>query len=66
MVRNEGTADRIVRVVLGVVLVAAWAPVLSLASHAPDISAPWIATIWAGVCAIVYSSNHRMPADETH
>ena len=25
MVRNEGTADRIVRVVLGVVLVAAWA-----------------------------------------
>lgn len=25
MVRNEGTVDRIVRVVLGVVLVAAWA-----------------------------------------
>ena len=25
MVRNEGTADRIVRVVLGIVLVAAWA-----------------------------------------
>jgi hypothetical protein len=25
MVRNEGTVDRVVRVVLGVVLVAAWA-----------------------------------------
>lgn len=45
------------------VLVAAWAPVLSLASHAPDIAAPWIATLWSGVCSIVYAANHRMPCD---
>ena len=63
---TPGTWRRVVLWITAVVLVAAWAPVLSLASHAPDISAPWIATLWAGVCAIVYSSNHRMPADETH
>jgi hypothetical protein len=47
-----------------VVLVAAWAPVLSLAAHAPDIAAPWIATLWSGVCALVYAANHRMPCDD--
>lgn len=63
---TSGTWRRVILWVTATVLVAAWAPVLSLASHAPDIAAPWIATLWAGVCAIVYSSNHRMPADETH
>jgi hypothetical protein len=45
------------------IVVAAWAPVLSLASYSPDISAPWIATIWSGVCAVVYAARHRMPCD---
>ena len=63
---TPGTWRRVILWITAGVLVAAWAPVLSLAAHAPDISAPWIATIWAGVCGIVYSSNHRMPADETH
>ncbi len=45
------------------VLVAGWAPVLVLAARAPDISAPWIATLWSGICAIFYAANHRMPAD---
>ena len=63
---TPGTWRRVILWITATVLVAAWAPVLSLASHAPDIAAPWIATFWAGVCAIVYSSNHRMPADETH
>ena len=44
-------------------LVAAWAPVLSLAAYQPDISAAWIATVWSGVCALVYAANHRMPCD---
>jgi hypothetical protein len=44
-------------------LVAAWAPVLSLAAHAPDIAAPCVATIWSGICALVYVSRHDMPAD---
>ena len=61
-----GTPGPVRRVILwlsAVVLVAAWAPVLSLAAHAPEIGAPWIATLWSGVCAIVYSARHRMPCD---
>lgn len=46
------------------VLIAGWAPVLGLAAHAPDIAAPFIAVLWSGVCALVYSKNHRMAADE--
>ena len=44
-------------------LVAAWAPVLSLAARSPEIAAPCIATIWSGICALVYASRHEMPAD---
>ncbi|MEO5916879.1 MAG: hypothetical protein ABIS50_21805 [Luteolibacter sp.] len=46
------------------VVVAGWAPVLSLAAHAPEIAMPWIATLWSGVCALVYAGNHRMDCDE--
>lgn len=63
-----GTPDlwrRLVLWITSLVLIAAWAPVLVLAAHAPNITAPWIATLWSGVCAIVYASNHRMPCDET-
>lgn len=63
-----GTPDlwrRLVLWITSLVLIATWAPVLVLAAHAPDISAPWIATLWSGVCAIVYAANHRMPCDET-
>ncbi len=44
-------------------LLGAWAPVLVLASHEPEIALPWIATLWSGVCALVYTSKHRMPCD---
>ncbi len=47
-----------------IVLTAAWAPVLSLAAHAPDVSAPLVAALWSGVCAIVYAGRHLMPCDE--
>ena len=50
--------------ITAVVLMAAWAPVLSLASHAPDIAAPWIATVWSGVCSLVYAANHQMACDQ--
>jgi len=46
-----------------VVLVISWAPVLSLAARAPDIAAPCVATVWSGICALVYASRHEMPAD---
>ena len=61
---TPGNWRRVVLWITAVVLVGAWAPVLSLAAHAPDIAAPWIATVWSGVCAIVYAANHRMPCDQ--
>ena len=60
-----GTWRRFVLWITAVVLVAGWAPVLSLAARAPDIAAPFIATVWSGVCALVYAGNHRMPCDRT-
>ena len=67
-----GTWRRVVLWITTLVLVAGWAPVLSLAARSPDIGAPFIAVLWAGVCALVYAGNHRMacdvvpePADET-
>jgi hypothetical protein len=61
---TAGNWRRVLLWISAVVLVAAWAPVLSLCAHAPAIAAPWIATVWSGVCALVYAGNHRMPCDE--
>lgn len=60
---SSGQWRRVTLWITAVVLVSTWAPVLSLAAHAPEIAAPWIATVWSGVCALVYSSRHQMPAD---
>lgn len=46
-------------------MVLAWAPVLSLAAHRPDVAAPFIATLWSGLCAMFYTIKHRMPGDES-
>jgi hypothetical protein len=46
-----------------IILVAAWAPVLSLAARSPEIAAPLVATVWSGICALVYASRHDMSAD---
>lgn len=58
-----GTWRRVVVWVTALVLLAGWAPVLSLAAHAPEIGAPFIATLWSGVCALVYAGKHRMACD---
>jgi hypothetical protein len=60
---TPGILRRVMLWLTTVILVGTWAPVLSLAAHAPEIAAPWIATVWSGVCALVYSSRHRMPCD---
>lgn len=65
ILNTPGPGRRVILWLSAIVLVAAWAPVLSLAAHAPEIGAPWIATLWAGVCAMVYTARHRMPCDET-
>jgi hypothetical protein len=61
---SPGPVRRVILWLSAVVLMAAWAPVLSLAAHAPEIAGPWIATLWSGVCALVYSARHRMPVDQ--
>lgn len=61
---SPGHGRRVVLWITAMVLVSAWAPVLSLAAHAPAIAAPWVATLWSGICALVYAANHRMPCDD--
>ena len=58
-----GTWRRLVLWITALVLVAGWAPVLVLAAHFPDIGAPFIATLWSGICALVYAGSHRMACD---
>lgn len=59
-----GTWRRLVLWLTAMVLVGGWAPVLALAAHFPDIGAPFIATLWSGICALVYAGSHRMACDE--
>ena len=63
MLNTPGTWRRVMLWITALTLVAAWAPVLSLAAHAPEITAAWVATLWSGVCALVYTTHHRMPCD---
>ncbi len=59
-----GTWRRLILWLTSLALIAAWAPVLSLAAYAPDIATPFIAALWSGVCALVYAGKHRMPCEE--
>ncbi len=63
MLGSPGHGRRTLLWLSAMVVLAAWAPVLSLAAHAPHIAAPWIATLWAGICALIYATNHRMACD---
>lgn len=47
------------------VMVLAWAPVLGLAAHQPSIAGPLVASIWSGICALIYAHQHRMAVDES-
>ncbi len=60
-----GTWRRVVLWITTVVLVAGWAPVLSLAGYFPAISAPLLAAFWTGICALIYAGNHQMACDES-
>ena len=61
---TSGFTRRLFLWLTAVLLVMAWAPVLALASHRPDIAGPWVAALWSGACAVFYASRHRMPCDE--
>ena len=58
-----GTWRRVMLWLTALILIAGWAPVLSLATHYPAVAAPWIATLWSGFCALVYARNHCLPCD---
>ncbi|MGL4399119.1 MAG: hypothetical protein ACRCXD_04575 [Luteolibacter sp.] len=60
-----GVWRRCVLWITALVLMAGWAPVLALAAHFPDVGAPVIATLWSGVCAMVYAGSHRMAGEGT-
>jgi hypothetical protein len=59
-----GNWRRILLWVSTLVVVAGWAPVLAIASHAPDVSIPLLVTFWSGLCAFIYAARHHMPADD--
>lgn len=59
-----GNWRRLVLWISTVALVAGWGPVLMLASHAPEISAPLLATFWSGLCAFIYAARHHMAVDD--
>ena len=54
---------RVVLWITALVLVTGWAPVLSVAAHAPAVACPFVVTLWSGICALVYAANHRMESD---
>ncbi|NJM38608.1 MAG: hypothetical protein HC845_12510 [Akkermansiaceae bacterium] len=58
-----GTWRRVVLWLTTLFLISTWAPVLALASHEPEIATPWIAVLWSGVCALIYTIKHQMPCD---
>ncbi|KAB2641263.1 MAG: hypothetical protein DVB26_05235, partial [Verrucomicrobia bacterium] len=55
MLAVPGTWRRLVLWLTTLGLVAAWAPVLGLAAHAPQLAVPLLATLWAGGCTLVYT-----------
>ena len=63
MLGVPGTWRRIILWASLMAVVAGWAPVLMLAARAPDVGGPFIATVWSGVCALVYAANHRMACE---
>lgn len=48
---------------LSLIMAVFWAPVLLLAAHQPEIGVVIVGLLWSGCCAMVYTSNHEMPAD---
>jgi len=60
-----GLWRRMILWITTLLMVLAWAPVLALSAHEPSIAGPLIASIWSGVCALVYAQKHRMAVDQS-
>ena len=63
MLNVAGTWRRLLVWVITLVLTVFWGPVLLLASFKPEIGVAIIAVLWSGFCAMIYATNHWLPAD---
>ena len=63
MLNISGSWRRIVIWVLALIITSFWVPVLLLASHKPEIGVTLVGLLWSGCCSMVYTMNHKMPAD---
>jgi hypothetical protein len=66
MLTVPGTWRRLVLWTTALVLTLAWAPVLTLAAHAPQVTAAVAAVLWVGVCAAFYARTHILPCEPSN
>lgn len=63
MLNVAGTWRRVLVWGLTFLLTLFWGPVLLIAAYRPEIGAALIAILWSGFCAMIYATNHEIPAD---
>jgi hypothetical protein len=63
MLNVSGGWRRLLIWVLALIVTFFWVPVLLLAAYEPEIGVVLVGLLWSGCCAMVYSTNHEMPAD---
>ena len=63
MLNVSGGWRRLLIWVLALIVTFFWVPVLLLAAYEPEIGVALVGLLWSGCCAMVYSTNHEMPAD---
>ena len=66
MLTVPGAWRRVVLWTTALVLTLAWAPVLALAAHAPQVTAATAAVLWVGVCAAFYARTHILPCEPSN
>jgi hypothetical protein len=66
MLTVPGNWRRLVLWTTALVLTLAWAPVLALAAHAPQVTAAVAAVLWVGVCAAFYARTHILPCEPSN
>ena len=63
MLNIAGTWRRLLIWGITLVLTICWGPVLLIASFKPEIGMAIVAVLWSGFCAMIYATNHWLPAD---
>lgn len=63
LLQMPGNWRRITIWISAQVIMLGWIPVAAIAKSSIPAGGPWIACTWSGLCAIIYATRHRMPAD---